>query len=118
MLLFTYILNNTLLLIHEIESGYEEEWKIFNLPFGITGFLIIHVPFIIPMFYGAIGIQNGSKAGLISGIVWGIIGILPIFMHKLFFYKDNKFNRLSSNILFVSNLITGISLITLTILNF
>lgn len=114
MLLFIFILNNTLLLIHEIESGYEEEWKIFNLPFGLTGFLIIHIPFIIPMFYGAIWIYQNSYLGQISGIIWGVIGIVPIFIHKLFFKRKNKFNRLSSNIIFILNFICGVTLLVLS----
>lgn len=31
-----YILNATLLLLHEIESAYEREWEILKLPGGIT----------------------------------------------------------------------------------
>jgi hypothetical protein len=35
-----YILNSTLLLIHEIESACEKEWEILKLPGKISGFLI------------------------------------------------------------------------------
>ena len=42
-----YILNIMLFLIHEIESAYEKEQEILELPGGITGFMIIHIPFII-----------------------------------------------------------------------
>jgi len=38
MFVFFYILNVTLLLLHEIESGYEKEWEILKLPGKITGF--------------------------------------------------------------------------------
>ena len=34
-----YIVNATLLLLHEIESAYEKEWEILKLPGKITGFL-------------------------------------------------------------------------------
>jgi len=35
-----YILNATLLLLHEMESAYEKEWEILKLPGEITGYLI------------------------------------------------------------------------------
>ena len=46
-----YILNATLLLLHEIESGYEKEWGILKLPGKITGFLILHIPIIFILFF-------------------------------------------------------------------
>ena len=45
-----YILNATLLLLHEIESAYEKEWEILNLPGRITGFLLLHIPIILILF--------------------------------------------------------------------
>jgi hypothetical protein len=46
MLEFIYILHVTLLILHEIESGYEKEWEILRLPGRITGFLLLHIPII------------------------------------------------------------------------
>lgn len=45
-----YMLNATLLLLHEIESGYEREWEILGLPGKLAGFLILHVPVILFLF--------------------------------------------------------------------
>ena len=44
MLIFLYILNATILLLHEIESGYEKEWEILKLPGKITGFGVVLMP--------------------------------------------------------------------------
>ncbi|MGQ9465892.1 MAG: DUF6713 family protein [bacterium] len=38
-----YILNATLILLHEIESAYEKEWELFRLPGKITGFVVFHI---------------------------------------------------------------------------
>ena len=46
-----YILNATLLLLHEIESGYEKEWETLKLPGKITGFLILHIPIMSILFF-------------------------------------------------------------------
>jgi hypothetical protein len=44
-----YILNATLLLLHEIESGYEREWELLGLPGKLAGFLVLHVPVILAL---------------------------------------------------------------------
>ena len=49
-LIVFYILNATLLLLHEIESAYEKEWEILKLPGKITGFLLMHIPIILFLF--------------------------------------------------------------------
>ena len=77
MLTSIYILNATLLLLHEIESSYEKEWEILKLPGRITGFLIMHMPIILLFFYGVIEIEKGSMTGLIIGVITGISGLLP-----------------------------------------
>ena len=62
-------MNATLLLLHEIESAYEKEWEILKLPGKITGFLLLHIPIILLMFYGFNEIENNSTIGLMFGIV-------------------------------------------------
>ena len=47
-----YILNVTLLLLHEIESAYVKEWEILKLPGKITGFLLLHIPILLVFFLG------------------------------------------------------------------
>ena len=95
-----YILNATLLLLHEIESAYEKEWEILKLPGQITGFLILHVPIIILVFYGLIEIEKNTVVGLIFGITLGIGGIIPFMVHKMLVKKIGHFNliyRISSS---------------------
>ena len=65
-----YIVNATLLLLHEIESAYEKEWKILKLPGRITGFLFLHIPIITLLFYGLVEIEKNSAIGLIFGIIF------------------------------------------------
>ena len=58
MLIFLYILNATILLLHEIESGYEKEWEILKLPGKITGFVLLHIPV---LFIGSSGYMVEGK---------------------------------------------------------
>ena len=102
-----YILNATFILLHEIEAAYEKEWQILKLPGKITGFLLMHIPIILILFFGAIEISNSSKTGYILGIVTGIGGILPFAIHKIIIKKKESFNRPISLIIIYSNFILG-----------
>jgi len=109
-----YIINATLLLLHEIESAYEKEWEILKLPGKITGFLLLHIPIIILIFYGLIEIDNNSTIGLIFGIVTGIGGVIPFIVHKIIVRRENHFNLLISDIIIYSNILSGVSLLFLS----
>ena len=109
-----YIINSTLLLLHEIESAYEKEWEILKLPGKITGFLLLHIPIIILIFYGLIEIDKNSTIGLIFGIVTGIGGVIPFIVHKIIVRKTNHFNMLISNVIIYSNILSGVSLLFLS----
>jgi len=113
-LLLFYILNATLLLLHEIESAYEKEWEILKLPGKITGFLLMHVPIILVLFWGLIELYQQTTTGMIIGVITGVGGLIPIIVHKLLVKKEEHFNRPISDIIMVLNAITGISTIVLS----
>ncbi|MFH2067639.1 MAG: DUF6713 family protein [Pseudomonadota bacterium] len=102
-----YILNATLLLLHEIESAYEKEWEILRLPGKITGFLLLHIPIILFIFYGLIELEQLSSFGLIAGIILGIGGIIPFFVHKIFVKRSGHFDQFISNSLIYLNVLSG-----------
>lgn len=110
-----YILNATLLLLHEIESAYEKEWEILGLPGRISGFLLLHVPIIVVIFLGLIEIEKLSALGLILGILFGIGGIVPFLVHKLFVKRNGRFNRGLSHLIIYTNVPAGVLLVYLSI---
>ena len=114
MITLIYIVNASLLLLHEIESAYEKEWEILKLPGRITGFLLMHIPILLLLFYGAVEIDKGSTIGLILGIITGISGVIPFIVHKLIVKRDGHFNLLISNFIIYFNILTGTGLIFLT----
>jgi hypothetical protein len=111
-----YILNTTLLLLHEIESAYEKEWEILKIPGKITVFLLLHIPIILIIFYGLLEIEKQSAQGLRLGIIMGIAGVIPFLVHKIFVRRKDRFNLLISNILIYTNIVTGIGTIILSTL--
>ena len=114
-LILFYILNATLLLLHEIESAYEKEWEILKLPGKITGFLFLHVPIIFLLFWGLVEIFNQSTLGLIIGITSGLGGPIPFIVHKLLMKKVGHFDKPISNVIMTLNILTGIITIILSI---
>jgi len=110
-----YMINAMLLLLHEIESAYENECEILNLPGVITGFLLLHIPIIILLFYGLIEIERNSAIGLIGGILFGIGGVIPFIVHKLVFKTPDQFNLPVSNAIIYINILSGIGLLFLSV---
>ena len=110
------MLNATLLLLHEIESAYEKEWEILRLPGKITGFLLMHIPIILFLFWGLIEIYNHTTMGMIIGIITGIGGLIPFVVHNFLAKRDKCFNRMVSNIIMIFNIITGIGTIIFSVI--
>ena len=115
MLVFFYILNATILILHEIESGYEKEWEILKLPVKLTGFILLHVPVLFLFFYGLYFIVQYPQTRAIISILTGIIGLIPFLVHKIIKNEKEHFNKTISNILIFGNIITGIILIIIGI---
>ena len=104
--------------MHEIESAYEKEWELLKLPGKITGFLLLHIPIIILIFYGLLEIEKSTTAGLRLGIIFGISGVIPFIVHKMLVKKMGHFNLMISNAVIGLNVLSGLSLLFLSIASF
>lgn len=79
-----YIINLSLLAVHEIDSAYWHEWEIFRLPGGIQCFLVLNLLLLIPLTYGLVRVvrwQPGAK--VFSYLVAGA-GIFAFLIHATF----------------------------------
>ena len=115
MLVFFYILNLIILILHEIESGYEKEWEILRLPIQLTGFLLLHIPLLFLFLYGLCAIIQYPQTKATISILAGITGLIPFLVHKVIINKKEHFNKAISNILIFGNIITGAILIIIGI---
>jgi hypothetical protein len=79
-----YSANATLLIVHEIESAYRQEWKLFRLPGGISFFLIVHLPLVFLILYGLVQVQQESLSGQILSLVLALAGIFAFSIHTFF----------------------------------
>ena len=104
-----YLINATLLIVHEIDSAYWEEWKLFRLPGGLQGFLLIHIPLIALILYGLLEVNIRSLQGNVISMIVGLGGIFAFSIHTYFIRKgNNKFNTITSKTLLYLILICSI----------
>ena len=108
MLEILFIINVTLLILHEIESGYEKEWEILKIPGKLTGFILFHIPIIILFFFGFYCIIIFPKIRGLLSIAIGISGFIPFLVHKVIVNKKECFNKIISNIIIFGNILFGI----------
>ena len=88
-LFWLYLANATLLIVHEIDSAYRQEWKLFRLPGGISFFLVLHLPLVFLMLYGLVQVHQESLAGQIFSLVLSLAGIFAFSIHTFFTYRGH-----------------------------
>ena len=115
-LLLVYLINATLLLLHEIESAFAKEWEILKLPGKITGFLLLHIPIILILFWGAVELDRQSLSGFIIAIVAGAGGLIPFAVHKIIVKKKGYFDLTISNFIIYLNILTGLATVILSVI--
>jgi hypothetical protein len=116
-LFWIYLINATLLITHEIDSAYWEEWKLFGIPGGITTFLLLHLPILFFVLYGLILIYENTFAGLIFSFILAISGIFAFSIHTYFMRRGrDEFKTTISRLILISTLIISILQLVLTII--
>jgi hypothetical protein len=83
-LLWVYLINAVLLILHEIDSAYWKEWELFRLPGGVTGFLLVHIPILLLVLYGLVLVSQRTFAGLGFSLILGFAGLFAFSIHAYF----------------------------------
>ena len=116
LLLWLYLSNSVLLINHEIDSAYWKEWDLFKLPGGITGFLLIHFPLLLFIFYGLILVSRHSASGFIFSLILCFGGIFAFVIHTYFLRKGrSEFNKPLSKFILVATLFVSIIQLVVTL---
>jgi hypothetical protein len=115
-LFWLYLSNSVFLINHEIDSAYWKEWKLFNLPGGITGFLLIHFLLLLFVLYGLVLVARHSFPGLIFSVVLCFAGIFAFAIHAYFLKKGrNEFSKPISKFILMATLIISIAQLSVTV---
>lgn len=108
-LFWIYLINAVLLINHEIDSAYWKEWKLFSLPGGITGFLIVHFPLLFLVLYGLVLVYQGTFAGLILSLILSLGGLFAFFIHTYFLRQGrHEFNMPISRVILIATLVVSL----------
>jgi len=111
-----YFFNALLLIIHEIDSAYWKEWELFKLPGGITGFLIIHFPLIGFILFGLISIILWPIVGIVFSFILSLGGIFAFSIHTYFIRKGKEeFTTPLSQGILIATLVMSLVEIAITI---
>ena len=109
-----YLVNSVLLILHEMDSAYWQEWRLFRLPGGIAGFLAIHIPLLGLVLWGLVQVWQGTAAGLVFSLALAGSGILAFAIHTIFIKRGHgEFTTTAS--LMLLRLILVVSVIQLLI---
>jgi hypothetical protein len=90
MLLWVYVLNAALLIVHEMDSVRWREWELFGLPGGVEGFLLVHVPLLLPILYGIAAIGDSLRLGLVISLALSLGGLLAFGLHTYLIRKGGR----------------------------
>jgi len=117
LLTWLYIVNAVLLIVHEIDSAYWHEWKLFKLPGGISFFLLLHLPLIFLILWGLVQLQQNTPAGYVISVILSAAGIFAFTIHMVFMAKGNReFKTPLSVTLLIAMLAVSIVQVWLTII--
>ena len=115
-LFWIYLINSVLLINHEIDSAYWEEWDLFKLRGGVTGFLLMHLPLTFLILYGLILVFQRSWSGLIFSLLLGLGGLFAFIIHLVFIKKGrSEFRTPISLSILVATLVTSLVQVVITL---
>jgi len=81
LLFAVYFVNALVLILHEMDSAYWEEWTLFGLPGGEPGFLGLHIPLFAVLLVGLVGVEQGNRWGLAISLSIGLAGLFAFGIH-------------------------------------
>ena len=108
LLFWLYLLNASLLLVHEMDSAYWKEWELFHLPGGLGGFLLIHALLIAVVLYGVHEIAMVTDAAPWFSLGLAGVGLFAFTIHTVFLVKghDEFRSKVSIGILLATLLVS------------
>jgi hypothetical protein len=110
-----YLVNSVLLIVHEIDSAYWEEWNLFKLPGGISGFLLVHIPLVFVVQLGLVLVFMKEWAGLIFSAVLALSGLFAFAAHTFFIARGrDEFKTATSIGLLIAILVVSLAQIAVT----
>lgn len=109
LLFWIYVINASLLIVHEMDSTYWKEWELFGIPGGRGFFLFLHIPLTAVIITGAVFLHRMTTAGLIISFVIAVSGVFAFTIHNYYLKEGHKeFDSVSSKLILYATLIVSL----------
>lgn len=111
LVLWLYMTTATLLVVHEIDSAYWREWELFRLPGGAGGFMVLHIPILLVVLYGAVALGQEQAAGGVIALVVAAGALAAAGIHAGFLRAGHpQFRSAVSLLILAAGALTGLAL--------
>jgi len=84
-----YVWTASLLIAHQIDSAYWQEWDLFGVPGGVQGFVLINVPLLVFFLYGLVQVVRAPRVGARFALALSLVGISTFFIHLWFIWQGH-----------------------------
>ena len=81
-----YLITVTLLILHQMDAAYWQEWEMFFLPGGIQGYLLFNLLVIPLVLLGYRSVVLNADNASRWAYSCGVLGVLTFCIHVSFFY--------------------------------
>jgi uncharacterized membrane protein len=118
LLFWIYLINAVILINHEVDSAYWQEWKLLNsnAKNGINVFLLMHIPMLFFTLLGLVLIYEHKFSGMIISLFLSSGGLFAFFFHFYHLRKGRpEFNTPISKAMIISTFVLSIFQVFLTI---
>ncbi|WP_416838626.1 DUF6713 family protein [Haloferax sp. DFSO52] len=79
-----YVLNLAVLITHEIDSAYWEEWNLFGIPGGIQVFDLFNLVVVLVFLEGLRRLASGDRTGYQFSLLLVGVGLFAVVAHGYF----------------------------------
>ena len=79
-----YLFNSVLLITHEIDSAFWEEWDLFGIPGGVQVFLLLNFLLVLVVLIGYKQVLQNARSGNVFALLLAMAGIVGFSLHTYF----------------------------------
>ncbi len=93
-----YVWTLALLVVHQVDSAFWEEWKLFGMEGDIQSFVLMNIPLVVPFLYGLILLVRVPRVGARFALALAILGVGAFGIHSWFLLQGRPEFRVPASI--------------------
>jgi hypothetical protein len=106
-----YVSTAALLVAHQIDSAFWQEWNLFGMQGGIQAFVLLNIPLIAPFLYGLTVLVRKPRVGAWYALALSAVGAFAFGIHSWFLAQGRPEFRVPASIaVLVAAFVTSVAL--------